>query len=99
MRLEHTCLWSAVLSSVFLANALEETLAGTECELLIMRYGMKLPAEEVFALLEECRDLLAEKHGAPFSRKCWQGKVLDFVWHPGSPVHEAHPSLPQEHFA
>jgi hypothetical protein len=39
---------------------------------------MKLPAEEVFALLEECRGLLAEKHGAPFSRKCWQGKVLDF---------------------
>ena len=54
------------------------TLAGTECELLIMRYGMKLPAEEVSARLEECRGLLAEKHGAPFSRKCWQGKVLDF---------------------
>ena len=46
--------------------------------MLIMRYGMKLPAEEVFALLEECRDLQAEKHGALFSRKCWQGKVLDF---------------------
>ena len=67
-----------IVSAHFLANALEETLAGTECELLIMRYGMKLPAEDVFALLEECRDLLAEKHGAPFSRKCWQGKVLDF---------------------
>lgn len=67
-----------IVSAHFLANALEETLAGTECELLIMRYGMKLPAEEVFALLEECRDLLAEKHGALLSRKCWQGKVLDF---------------------
>ena len=67
-----------MVSAQFLANALEEALAETDCELLIMRYGMKLPAEDLFPLLLECRDLMAVKHGALFSRKCWNNKVLDF---------------------
>jgi len=65
-------------SAQFLANALEEALAETDCELLTMRYGMKLPAEDVFPLLLECRGLMAVKHGALFSRKCWNNTVLDF---------------------
>ena len=62
----------------FLANALEEALAETGCEILVMRYGMKLPAEDVFPLLLQCRDLMALEHGELFARKCWKNKVVDF---------------------
>ena len=76
-------------SAQFLANALEEALAETDCELLTMRYGMKLPAEDVFPPLLECRDLMAVKHGALFSRKCWNNTVLDFDAVPRPVIAEA----------
>ena len=73
-----------------LAIALEQALQDRGCSLWLMRYGMKIPAEEAFDKLMSCRVILEQEHGPLFAQKCWREKLVDFGTHS---VLSMHPTL------